>query len=57
MKLNPGNCHLFLINSDIKTTDIGNFTIKSTKSEKLLGVIFDNKTFNKFSDSHRKFML
>ena len=35
MKLNPDKCHLVLSDSDIKTINVGNFTIKFT---------FDNKS-------------
>ena len=45
MKLNHDNCQLVLNDSDIKTVNVGNFTCKNTKSEKLLGVIFYNKTY------------
>ena len=39
------NADLILSESDTKTINVGNFSIKSTKIEKLLGVAFDNKTF------------
>ena len=35
MKLNPDKHHLILSDSDIKMIHVGNFTMKSTKSEKL----------------------
>ena len=44
MKLNLDKHNLILSNSDIKAVNVGNFTIKSSKGENLLGVSFDNKT-------------
>ena len=44
MKLNPDKFHLILSHSDIKPTNVGNFTIENIKSEKLLGATFDFKT-------------
>lgn len=44
MKLIVAKCQLVLSDRGIKTINVGNFTIKSTKSKKLLGVTFDNKT-------------
>ena len=43
MKVNPDKYHSVLSGNDIKTINVGIFTIKCTKSEKLLGVTFDNK--------------
>ena len=45
MKLNHDYCQLVLNDSDIKTVNVGNFTCKNTKSKKLLGVTFYNKTY------------
>ena len=43
MKLDPDKCYLVLGDSDIKIINVGDFTIKSIKSEKLLGVTSYNK--------------
>ena len=43
MRLNSDKCHLILSDCKIKTTNVGDFTIKSTKIENLPGVTFDNK--------------
>ena len=40
-KLNADECHLILSDSDIKTINLGNFTIKSIKNEKLLSITKD----------------
>ena len=43
MKDNPGKDHLLLSGSDSSKITIGNTTIFSCKSEKLLGTKIDNK--------------
>ena len=46
LEITPGSCkcHLVLSESDITNINVDNFTVKSTKSQKLLGVTFNNKT-------------
>ena len=43
IKLNPNKCHLIFSYSDIISINVGDFTIKYTKSEKLIKVSLDNK--------------
>ena len=45
MKLDPDKCYLVSSDSDIEIINVGNCTIKSIKSEKLLGVTSDNKSY------------
>ena len=48
MKLNTDKCHLLLNRQDQNFLKIGNFNIKNSFSEKLLGITFDCKL--KFSN-------
>ena len=42
MKSNPDKCHLLVSRNDNVAIRTGNFQIENTKSEKLLGIQFDN---------------
>ena len=43
MKANLSKCHLLLSNTDVFNFEISKTIIHNSNSEKLLGVIFDNK--------------
>ena len=43
MKANPSKCHLLLSTQEEANIQIANTTIKNSKSQKLLGVVLDNK--------------
>ena len=43
IKSNPDKCHLFVSTNDNFAIRIGNFRVENTKSEKLIGIQFDNK--------------
>ena len=46
MKTNPDKCHLLVGTNDNVAIRIGNFQIKNTKREKLLGIQFDKLSFD-----------
>ena len=43
MKINPEKCHLITSSSDEVSICVGNYSLKSSKYEKLLGIKIDNK--------------
>ena len=43
MKANHGKCHLLLSTQEDANIQISNTTINRSKSQKLLGIVFDNK--------------
>ena len=43
MKANPEKCHVLLSNDEICHANIGNHSIESSKQQKLLGILIDNK--------------
>ena len=43
MKANYDKCHLLLITQDSASIQVENFTIKSSKAKKLLGINIENK--------------
>ena len=43
MKANPSKCHLLLSNGEDVNIQVANTTIENSKSQKLLGVVLDNK--------------
>ena len=52
MKANPDKCHFLLNGTESYKAKIGGHTIESSKQQKLLGVIIDNKlTFEKHLDN------
>ena len=43
MKINEGKCHLIVSTNEFTEIQIGDFSIKNSGSEKLLGVKIDSK--------------
>ena len=56
MKLNTDICHLPLITQDQNFLKIGNFNIKNSFSQKLLGITFDCKLKQPRIKQHRRYL-
>ena len=52
MKANHGKCHLLLRTQEDANTHIANATINCSRSQKVLGIVFDNKLkFDKHNEN------
>ena len=57
MKINPDKCHLLINGNGYRPVNIGNYVIKNSQNEKLLGVLIELNCFCGMIDRQNAFSL
>ena len=57
MKINPDKCHLLINGNGYRPVNIGNYVIKNSQNEKLLGVLIELNCFCEMIDRQNAFSL